>query len=218
MIRAAILALAAALGAASAPVAGAPCAGFNDVDSADAFCPSVEWMKNRAVTTGCSPGSYCPAPDVSRLGMAAFMQRLGKTLTPLVRYADDAGGALDPDNGNVVCATAVVPAEPYPRSATVRGILSGSVAAAAGIALHVVESVNGGVSWSARNTQPAAVTGANRWLNASTGKGAIPVAPNTATQYGLRITRHGAGTANVVAWTCQLEAVYTSRTGSASPF
>ncbi len=107
MTRAYALALAAVLGAASAPAAGAgaPCAGFADVDSADVFCPSVEWMKNRAVTTGCTPGFYCPDPDVSRLAMAAFMQRLGRTLSPLLRYAEDAGATLDPDAGDVVCAT-----------------------------------------------------------------------------------------------------------------
>lgn len=218
MIRTYLLALAAMLGAVSAPAASAPCAGFADVDSADSFCPTVEWMKNRAVTTGCATASYCPDPAVSRLAMAAFMQRLGKTLTPLVRYADDTGGALDPDTGDVVCATAAVPAEGYPRSASVRVTLSANVATAAGIAVQVVESVNGGATWSVRNAQPAAVSGANRWLHLSTGKGAIPVAPNTPTQYGLRVARHGAGTANVVAWACQLEAVYQSRTGSATPF
>ena len=217
MTRVHALALAAVLGAAPAPAAGAPCAGFADVDSADVFCPSVEWMKNRAVTTGCTTGFYCPDPDVSRLAMAAFMQRLGRTLSPLLRYAEDAGASLDPDAGDVVCATTAVAGETYPRSASVRGILSASVAASAGIAVHVVEAVDGG-PWSVRNAQPATVGGANRWLNVSTGKGAVPVAPGTATQYGLRVTRHGGGTANLGAWTCQLEAVYASRTGSASPF
>ena len=26
----------------------APCSGFSDVDSASPFCPSVDWLKNRA--------------------------------------------------------------------------------------------------------------------------------------------------------------------------
>ena len=55
----------------------APCAGFTDVDDASAFCTSVAWMKNRAITLGCSATEYCPADFVRRDQMAAFMYRLG---------------------------------------------------------------------------------------------------------------------------------------------
>ncbi len=55
----------------------APCAGFTDVDDTSAFCGSVAWMKNRAITLGCTATLYCPNDFVRRDQMAAFMYRLG---------------------------------------------------------------------------------------------------------------------------------------------
>ena len=64
-----------------AAATAAPCAGFTDVDTDDPakapFCNSVEWMKNRAITLGCSSTLYCPDDYVTRLQMAAFIYRLG---------------------------------------------------------------------------------------------------------------------------------------------
>ena len=61
------------------PVAGsaAPCAGFTDVDDSSGFCTSIAWMKNRAITLGCTSTQYCPNDFVRRDQMAAFMYRLG---------------------------------------------------------------------------------------------------------------------------------------------
>jgi hypothetical protein len=74
------------LASASAPALAAPCAGFTDVDTSNpnqvGFCPSVEWIRNRGVTTGCGGTLYCPDADVTRLSMAAFMKRLGHAHTP----------------------------------------------------------------------------------------------------------------------------------------
>jgi hypothetical protein len=55
----------------------APCAGFTDLDDSSEFCVNVTWMKNRGVTLGCTLTQYCPNADVTRLQMAAFMNRLG---------------------------------------------------------------------------------------------------------------------------------------------
>jgi len=55
----------------------APCAGFTDVDDASGFCTSVAWMKNRAITLGCTASQYCPADFVRRDQMAVFLYRLG---------------------------------------------------------------------------------------------------------------------------------------------
>lgn len=60
----------------------APCAGFTDVDDSDLFCPNVTWMKNRSITLGCTTELYCPTAPVTRLAMAAFLNRLGKVLLP----------------------------------------------------------------------------------------------------------------------------------------
>lgn len=67
----------------------APCAGFDDVDSANAFCPNVEWMKNRGITNGCSATQYCPDNPVTRLQMAAFLARFDKVAG---HYYTDANG------------------------------------------------------------------------------------------------------------------------------
>jgi hypothetical protein len=53
------LGLAAALFLGAQAAGAAPCAGFTDVDSTDAFCPNVEWLKNRAITLGCTSQLPC---------------------------------------------------------------------------------------------------------------------------------------------------------------
>ena len=63
---------------AAAPVASAqPCTPFTDVSVQDAFCGNVQWMYNRGITLGCTPTTYCPSQSVTRIQMAAFMNRLG---------------------------------------------------------------------------------------------------------------------------------------------
>jgi hypothetical protein len=63
----------------------APCVGFTDVEDTSAFCPNVEWIKNRMITLGCSSSTaFCPNDAVRRDAMAAFLQRLGNTLSPQV--------------------------------------------------------------------------------------------------------------------------------------
>lgn len=58
-------------------VHAAPCAGFTDVQDTSAFCANVTWLRNRAITLGCiSTTLYCPDDLVTRLQMAAFLNRL----------------------------------------------------------------------------------------------------------------------------------------------
>lgn len=70
--------------AAPVPVLAAPCAGFTDVDDTSPahapFCANVEWIRNRGITLGCAPGLYCPDDPVTRLQMAAFLNRLGNVV------------------------------------------------------------------------------------------------------------------------------------------
>ena len=67
----------------SAGAGAQSCAGFVDVPASDGFCPNVEWLKNRSITLGCTDTThYCPTASVTRLAMAAFMNRLGTALTP----------------------------------------------------------------------------------------------------------------------------------------
>ena len=105
-----------------------PCAGFTDVDDTrQRFCPNVEWLKNRAVTTGCTSATlYCPTDPVSRLAMAAFMNRLGTALTPAQLRVDAAPGAVDLDANVVVCQTTDLAIAGYPRKAFVDLTLIGA--------------------------------------------------------------------------------------------
>jgi hypothetical protein len=58
----------------AAPAFAQSCVGFVDVAPADFFCANTEWMKNRAVTLGCTDTThYCPNEFVLRSQMAAFM-------------------------------------------------------------------------------------------------------------------------------------------------
>lgn len=60
-----------------------PC-GFADVDAGSPFCTSITWIRNRGITQGCSADLYCPAQQITRVQMAAFLSRLGAmTLPPL---------------------------------------------------------------------------------------------------------------------------------------
>ncbi len=48
---------------------------FTDVLPTDIFCRSVHYLAAQNVTTGCSATQYCPAPNVTRLEMSAFVAR-----------------------------------------------------------------------------------------------------------------------------------------------
>ncbi|MCL4764461.1 MAG: hypothetical protein KJ018_22225 [Burkholderiales bacterium] len=134
---------------AAQPAAAQNCAGFTDVQAASPFCPSVEWMKNRAVTTGCTGTEYCPDDAVSRLAMAAFMQRLGVALTPaFVRKRDPAIGGLNLVGQQNLCATDPVAITGYPRAAIVRGLVNlYTPNGGMDVKAWVVYSTNGGTSW-----------------------------------------------------------------------
>jgi hypothetical protein len=46
---------------------------FNDVPASNPFCPWIEELVRRGITTGCGSGNYCPSASVSRAQMAAFL-------------------------------------------------------------------------------------------------------------------------------------------------
>lgn len=72
--------LVASLSCIAVPVLAAPCAGFSDVDTSSPYCSSVEWIKNRGVTLGCTASLYCPQDDVTRLQMAIFLHRFSNAV------------------------------------------------------------------------------------------------------------------------------------------
>lgn len=98
MLHALKLATATLLLAASTFAHAAPCPGrdgwvFEDVDTSHPFCAAVTWMAQNNITLGCAAldGNrrlYCPDSAVSRLQIAAFLERLSQALFPLNCAAD----------------------------------------------------------------------------------------------------------------------------------
>ena len=190
----------------------APCAAFNDVDQTSAFCVNVAWIKNRGVTLGCTIALYCPGDSVSRLQMAAFMNRLGTALTGIVLFVEAQPGALDLDGAPVVCQTGDFATGNFTRRALADGTFSGSGAADVAFAADPVASFDGGATW-----VPLAAVGnrafaaANHWghLRAS---GAADLATSQAVRFGLAIGRGGLpGGADLSASRCKLRVTVTSR-------
>jgi hypothetical protein len=196
----------------------APCAGFTDVDSTSMFCVNVEWLKNRAITLGCTTTTYCPNDAVSRLTMAAFMNRLGTALTPAQLAVDFAPGAIDLDANLVVCQTQDFAVGGFPRRAYVDLSFSGNASADVGIGADLAMSTNGGASWTTLNTAPnRGVVAANQWA-AFVDLGFADLAVGQNVRFGVRMSRGGLpGTSHLAASRCALRVLLYSRTGSASP-
>jgi hypothetical protein len=207
---------------ATPPAEAAPCVGFVDVDDSvpaqAAFCPSVEWIKNRSVTTGCSiPNSYCPNDPVSRLAMAAFMNRLGNALTPTTIRVDTAPGAVDLDASAVVCQTADLAIGGYPRQAVVDLTFSAQAPGDVDVAADLVKSTDGGANWTVLTA-----VGNRGWI--PTGRwgtlanlATTDLAVNDNVRFGVRVTR-ASGAVDLSDSRCNLRVAIGSRTGAISPF
>jgi hypothetical protein len=215
------VAIALAIAALSTPTRGhaAPCAGFTDVDSASPFCANVEWLRNRKVTLGCSSATlYCPNDAVSRLQMAAFMNRLGTALTPVVVRVEAPSGVLDLDATPVVCQTADTTIADYPRRILVDAQLSASAASGVDIGVRTVISTDGGGSWTPLWTVPSRVyVPGTQWSPASD-VGTADLNVGQTVRFGVQATRFGAGGADLTDSRCMLRTVMVSRDGTASPF
>jgi hypothetical protein len=209
----------AALGAATAQAAD--CVGFTDVvdDGPNGFCPSVEWMKNRNVTSGCGATTYCPNNPVSRLAMAAFMKRLGDALTPVKLSIDLRPGGVDLDAGLVVCQTNSLAVTGFPRTAYADGTIGATAAADVNFAADVVMSTDGGTNWSPLNAANANLGSApaNQWGNLSD-LGVTNLDVGQTVRFGLKMSRGGqAGTTDLTDSRCQVRVMIYSRTGTTSP-
>ena len=163
--RLALLAVAAAVALLALPAVAAPCAGFTDVEDSSFFCTNVDWLKNRAITLGCTSTTlFCPNDAVNRLQMAAFMNRLGTALTPVQLRVDAAPGAIDLDANQVVCQTADFVAEGFPRTAYADLRFSGNATSGVGLAADLVMSLDSGASWANLNLFPnRGFVPANQW-------------------------------------------------------
>jgi hypothetical protein len=214
----------AALGAVallSVPAASAaPCAGFVDVVDTSGFCKNVDWLKNRSITLGCTDVThYCPNDPVSRLAMAAFMNRLGTALTPLHFRQDVAVGALDLDANVVVCQTSDVAIAGFPRRAFADFTFSGTATADVSFAVDLAMSTDGGATWSKLNANPnRGSVPANQWGGLSD-VGYVDVDVGQTVRFGAQATRGGIASAtDLTDSRCELRVLIYSRDGTSSPF
>jgi hypothetical protein len=205
---------------ASAGALAAPCAGFNDVDTANPLCGSVEWIRNRGITLGCTATAFCPNDNVTRLQMAAFLHRLGTALTPQQLVVEGVLPApqLDLDAAPVVCGTSSpFQVASYPR----RAIIDLSVGAQAASALDVtavpVVTFDNGATW----TPLATLAGRSSVAPGQWGHVAAVATRDLdvgqTVRFGARLSR-AAGGGDLTAGACQLRVQLVSRDGAASPF
>ena len=201
----------------AAPGLAAPCAGFTDVQDAESYCPAVQWLRNRAVTTGCTTTTYCPSDAVTRAAMALFLNRLGVALTQRLAFAEAALGAVNPDAAPVLCQTATVAAATYPRQAVVSAAFGGHAAGDAGFSLLPVVSTDDGSSWSPLGVVaiPESTTSA-AWGNASV-VGTVQIPAAQAVRFAVRLDRES-GTADFLQARCQVLASVMNANGTSSPF
>jgi hypothetical protein len=191
----------------------APCAGFTDVEDTSPFCGNVGWLKNRAITLGCTSATlYCPADPVSRLAMAAFMNRLGNALTPVHVPVDAQPGAIDLDISAVVCQSADVAVTGFARRAYVDVAFGASAASDVGVAANLAISSDGGTTWNNLNASPnRGFVRANQWT--SFGEvGFADLTVGSSVRFGVRTGRGGlAGAANLTDSRCQLRVLVHNR-------
>ena len=187
----------------------ADCDDFTDVG--DFICPDVRWLKNRQITLGCTATLYCPDQAVSRLQMAAFMNRLGNVVTPRELFAEGAGGTLDLASTHYLCQTEALPAITFRRSLIGTGSLSFDVTGQTDVAVGIVFSNNGGATWNAIGsghldfgTVARGTTGQRQHAQASqwteyAGSPSSTFAP----RYALAVA--GVAGPSISSWTCQLQ-------------
>ncbi len=200
-------------------VPGEPCAGFVDANSSDLLCANIEWLRNRRITLGCGGSNYCPQQPVSRDQMAAFLNRLGTALTPVVSWKEQATGNVTLGNGTVVCETPDFNVADFPRTANLDAIFMATAPTDTPYGADLVASYDAGATW----TNLAAVGGrgtvpAGQWSNARV-RAVRDLAVGQTVRFGLRVTRGDlSGTAALVGSQCQLRSLVVSRDGTQAPY
>ncbi len=202
----------------AAPVVAAPCAGFTDVDSLDSFCPNVEWMKNRSITLGCTSSLYCPGASVSRLQMAAFMNRLGNALEPVLITRAESSIAANLNASAVICQTTPYAVVGYPRVATATTMMYHTAGTVQNATAQVVYSIDNGSTWnnfgavSTRAANPA-----NAFATQSPVAGPLILQPGASVRFGLQSGFFGSALTTTDAG-CEMTARLDSHTGVSSPY
>jgi hypothetical protein len=189
-----------------------PCVGFNDVDATSPFCPNVDWMKNRAVTLGCVTTLYCPDESTIRLQMAAFMNRLGTTMSGRTLFAAATTGAVDLDADPVVCVSEEIATGNYTRRAIADGVFSATASADVGFAADAVASFDGGTTWTPLSSVGnRGFAAADHWGHVRV-QGGADLAAGQTVRFGLWLSRGGqSGTTDLLDGRCKLRVVTGNR-------
>jgi alpha-tubulin suppressor-like RCC1 family protein len=197
------------------------CADFLDVAPTSAFCRNVEWLKNRAVTLGCTLlNSYCPTELVNRLAMAAFMNRLGTALSGTAVWLEaSSAGALDLDTSPVVCQTGNQAGSNFVRRAFVAGVLSGTSASLTGLGISLVASFDSGTTWQTLRPRTTRTTvPANRWGHASE-RATFDLEAAESVRFGIRVSRDALPAGSDLSDSrCALRVFFSNRNSPVSPF
>ncbi len=218
------LAAASVLIALSASVSAAPCAGFQDLDDSSAFCANVAWLKNRAITLGCTTvpvPAYCPNDNVLRSSMAAFLNRLANALTPATEGSILSGQGVNLDTSPILCAQPQFPVTDFPRLAHGHAVATvNSSVGPAQIGVTFVESTDNGL-----NYNPVSPTLATDVPISDPSTIAIILPPRTlevgtSYRYALRFTRLGGGPgppgSNAQVY-CEIKIFFENRNGVTPP-
>jgi hypothetical protein len=183
------------------------------------FCPNVEWLKNRGITLGCSLTAYCPGDAVSRLAMAAFMNRLGTALTPMQMTVAQSPGTVDLDASAVFCQSAAFAVTAFPRRALIDATFDGYAMTDVGLAASAVYSFDGGATWiNAAAHAKRDFVRSNAWSHIAD-LGVKDLNVGDTIRFGVRASRDGLpGTADLSDSRCQLRVLIFSRDGTSSPY
>ena len=208
-------------GTTSIATAISPCAGFTDVQSSDSYCNAVQWLKNRAITLGCTSATlYCPADVVTRASMALFMNRLGVALTP--RFASLQAGttaqSLAPGQFFPSCATTTLPAVGFPQTIRTRATISVQAAGPA-LQMFLVASLNS-AGYINLNSTSLVVSGPNGLQNLSWTSNTLDIAPNTTVSFAVGISNPASaiGNLSVSPGLCAIEGEVFNTNPAVAPF
>ena len=210
--------LLAAWACASAALA-APCAGFSDVPDTDPCCPNVQWVKNRGITIGCTTTAvYCPGDDVTRLAMAVFLNRFGNAMTPINVTSYNSNFNLDLDANPKICST-IDYTFTVPRTGHGIGVVGGGHPNGVSFAVEIVESNDGGNTWTPITLRHAVTARANDRRTASALVPATPLLVGTSYRFALRVTRAaGSVLSDLENWQCQLHMRLENRVSGTPPY
>lgn len=198
--------------------ASADCSTFTDVAGNSPFCANVEWLKNRDVTLGCAAGLYCAVNDVTRLAMAAFMNRLGTALTPIVIKREAQPGAVALTPASVACETSDYAVAKFPRRAYLDGVFMGQAANQTEFGADLVATLDNGDTWIDVGVPGHATVAANQWANVRA-IGSLDLWVGETVRFAFRVTPGGgAGGGALTDSRCTIRAIVRSRSVVNSPF